>query len=1219
MPPGDKTLQKQNTQNGNPIQNENQMQDQDQIQNQMHPPAEETEEDRALRLQAQAARQAREHRESRIRAVREGCRIVMPEVVFHQKNVSVQGEAFARRSNESIGAGKRKMRQGWKRSALYQKEANARLVENGAEAWEASRREIIGNHPLMETPPLEAWAPRIALFMNGEEEKDDELLMHAISGDAEAITRTCKDRFLEMNLNFDLRTDRSFGEAAPELEGLSRKVRELKRLLEACPQVRESLTEDERTDLDTRLDVAQRLSDYYGMRKKVITNARYRSHYNSEISYRYHESDTLEAKNLTVLLWQAESLRSSQSFAHTDDLAERLREYRETVQDKKEAEETNEARARLRAEDAEYGKNDARIEDSRHANYFRELVSQEDNPVVKRLLRAPGYRVTGEAEAMLEPIVRQLSNLPRWKAVQNASPEYVRSMVENLAREPVNAQDPEETGECRRANLEGMRQFKELLKKQTDYLKRKYGNGLPLISIDELARHGNEFANDFTNMQGLGAFLDYLKKLPGLFDPEDESDLEMDRLFRYYDRYSIGEGAERKALLRGSTGSGTYSDYKRKVALASVSDENRVESLIQLSDTMHLDIRWDTVFDESDLRADEIPAALRKAPVTEDIRRWNQLFPETQGMGREEAARYFVEKGTKERIESMGMEELSREACLQDGWSQEEFQEAWVTLRGSLVSRNRQIERWKREHPGERMPNIALAGNAKREQDARAKYEMALRESLAGQLQGQIRALAGGLGNGDEILGQLCQGFIEDLRKAQEAYREQRSQMNPQAQPQVQEQAQTQQPQVRLTRQEAISSYSDQRSDISRRQLAAWIPRLRESALGGTADAVEAYVNGTRYAVGYTEERKRLKNAINQVNSQLEKTPNAVLRQIKDYFDRMTNGALLIPEDARILDFSREKPAEEGRVRGGAKRTEVLRAFNHWSSQKDTPLFSHEPTVNDLKQRFVSNCYMVAATAGVVNLDPYLLKSCIRDNLDGTVTVRLYEKVAQEQEERQERRREQQNTSPMDVLQEDDLGGFVIDDDFAVHHAPEVLRPIYVRVSKEIPRIGGADALSSGALWMQMIEKACAFVGRDGATGYRSLWYGEGGKFLERLMGVPSITAAKDEELFENIRNARQNRIVYNAGTNNDVDERDGLNAGHAYTVMGAEIIAGKRYVRLRNPYSTMSLQEEEGTITRTGAMFDASSDETYGQFYMKFEDFLQKFNTVTYTDLSQI
>ena len=85
------------------------------------------------------------------------------------------------------------------------------------------------------------------------------------------------------------------------------------------------------------------------------------------------------------------------------------------------------------------------------------------------------------------------------------------------------------------------------------------------------------------------------------------------------------------------------------------------------------------------------------------------------------------------------------------------------------------------------------------------------------------------------------------------------------------------------------------------------------------------------------------------------------------------------------------------------------------------------------------------------------------------------------------------------------------------------------------------------------------------------------------------------------------------------MDERDGLNAGHAYTVMGAEIIAGKRYVRLRNPYSTMSLQEEEGTITRTGAMFDASSDETYGQFYMKFEDFLQKFNTVTYTDLSQI
>ena len=100
-------------------------------------PGVETEEERTVRLQAEARRQAREHRENRIRAVRRNCRILMPETVFNRRSVSVQGEVYAERSIESIGAGKRKTRQGWKRSALYQKEANARLVET---AWKLLRR-----------------------------------------------------------------------------------------------------------------------------------------------------------------------------------------------------------------------------------------------------------------------------------------------------------------------------------------------------------------------------------------------------------------------------------------------------------------------------------------------------------------------------------------------------------------------------------------------------------------------------------------------------------------------------------------------------------------------------------------------------------------------------------------------------------------------------------------------------------------------------------------------------------------------------------------------------------------------------------------------------------------------------------------------------------------------------------------------------------------------
>ena len=83
--------------------------------------------------------------------------------------------------------------------------------------------------------------------------------------------------------------------------------------------------------------------------------------------------------------------------------------------------------------------------------------------------------------------------------------------------------------------------------------------------------------------------------------------------------------------------------------------------------------------------------------------------------------------------------------------------------------------------------------------------------------------------------------------------------MNPRVQTQAETQQQPQRRAARLTREDAISSYSDQRSMSSRRQLASLSQWMRRYLLNGPADAVDAYVEGTRYAVGYTEERERLK------------------------------------------------------------------------------------------------------------------------------------------------------------------------------------------------------------------------------------------------------------------------------------------------------------------------------------------------------------------------
>lgn len=417
---------------------------------------------------------------------------------------------------------------------------------------------------------------------------------------------------------------------------------------------------------------------------------------------------------------------------------------------------------------------------------------------------------------------------------------------------------------------------------------------------------------------------------------------------------------------------------------------------------------------------------------------------------------------------------------------------------------------------------------------------------------------------------------------------------------------------ARRTREEAINTYSDQREAASREALDALRKTLPKDSVPDLEKALEDYCQGTRYTVGYTEERRRLKVVLKEWKRYRELCgPNHAasygLFKIKQHLDAMTNGTLIPPNPEDILDYSKMRPEEKGASFSVAARNAFVRGLSYWSDQRDTPLFSHEPTVNDLKQRMVSNCYMVASTAGLVNLDPELLKECIRDNMDGTVTVRLF-------------KTQKVGTAAEEVNDDDD--DFVVIDDLKSTaeetEAQTELVPIYVKVSKEIPRIAGADALSAGALWMQMIEKACAFVGKsEKDTGYRSLWYGEGGDFLQRLIGVPptSLRGVNEDELFERICNSAQDKVVFNAGTYDKAG--GGMNDGHAYTVMGGKVEEGQRYVLLRNPYSTMSLQyDEKGSRSKSGHMLASHSDETYGQFYMRYEDFIKSFDRITSTDL---
>lgn len=60
---------------------------------------------------------------------------------------------------------------------------------------------------------------------------------------------------------------------------------------------------------------------------------------------------------------------------------------------------------------------------------------------------------------------------------------------------------------------------------------------------------------------------------------------------------------------------------------------------------------------------------------------------------------------------------------------------------------------------------------------------------------------------------------------------------------------------------------------------------------------------------------------------------------------------------------------------------------------RDMPLFPHEPSPNDISQGYLGNCYMMASLSTAAARFPDRIRNNIRDNGDGTCTVRFWQKV----------------------------------------------------------------------------------------------------------------------------------------------------------------------------------------------------------------------------------
>lgn len=303
--------------------------------------------------------------------------------------------------------------------------------------------------------------------------------------------------------------------------------------------------------------------------------------------------------------------------------------------------------------------------------------------------------------------------------------------------------------------------------------------------------------------------------------------------------------------------------------------------------------------------------------------------------------------------------------------------------------------------------------------------------------------------------------------------------------------------------------------------------------------------------------------------------------------------------------------------------------FGTWTAANEA-LFPHEPSPNDIKQGYgINDCFMMAPLAQIASTNPRKIKDAMRDNNDGTVTVRFFTPGKRP-------------------------AGWKLGD-------PEPAKePAYVTVNKTVNKLAGSNVYASSSLWVQMYEKAyieylSKYVGVKPGTlnakyehSYNDINYGHPEQFLNAFDGEKtynqtskafgigvdpkafkpgSPAAAKYAEqekalfaaLTEEVNGRKGTVIVGNSGQNgywNASASKDlGIRTKHAYAVMNTFEKNGKQYVQLRDPYALFrSKYDASGKLVNDQSMINGTFKggvSNMGTFNLEMKDFLQNFDCI--------
>ena len=121
-----------------------------------------------------------------------------------------------------------------------------------------------------------------------------------------AVLKECVSQYLDMDFQMDWRNDKTFASEGTRMEAIAQKTAVLKKMIEKHPEAIEKLPTADQEALKIKLNAGVKISEYYKIQKKIMMDAEYRTHYNSEISKKQSSENTKERNQLAVMLRKAE-------------------------------------------------------------------------------------------------------------------------------------------------------------------------------------------------------------------------------------------------------------------------------------------------------------------------------------------------------------------------------------------------------------------------------------------------------------------------------------------------------------------------------------------------------------------------------------------------------------------------------------------------------------------------------------------------------------------------------------------------------------------------------------------------------------------------------------------------------------------------------------------------------------------------------------------------